>query len=212
MTVEAHRFNMGLEARTPHDGWPVRLMGEVAAKDVAGDVALVRIKGRTAMPYVARFVAAGDEPDPGTTVISLGIDGGTRLESWSTRVRDVKWFSMSPARAKPTGRGQTTKKIPTNQYTATEDPADGRPFLLTERAPIPGRSGGGLFLRDGRLVGVCVGRVERPKVAPMESSRALTPCATFTRKQLGRCRQGTRSDQPSSKKPDALTVALRPSV
>ena len=77
VTVEAHRFNMGLEARTPHDGWPVRLIGEVAAKDVAGDVALVRIKGRTAMPYVARFVAAGDEPDPGTTVISLGIDGGT---------------------------------------------------------------------------------------------------------------------------------------
>ncbi len=179
--VEAHRFNMGLEEKTPRDGWPVKLVGEVAAQDVAGDVAVVRVKGRSAMPFVARFVAAGDEPEEGALVVSLGVDGGSRLESWSTHVQEVKWFSMSPARAKPTARGKPTQKPAANQYTAVVDPDDGRPFLITEKAPIPGRSGGGLFLTDGRLVGVCVGRIERPS---SKHTRGMFASADTVRKLL----------------------------
>ena len=35
-----------------------------------------------------------------------------------------------------------------------------RPFLLIEKPPEHGRSGGGLFTTDGTVVGVCIGRAE----------------------------------------------------
>ena len=140
VVIEVHRFNLGREHSEAVTGWPVALVGEVAAEDRSADVAVVRVRGKEAMPFVARLTAPGDEPDTGAAVTSIGVDGGAKLESWRTRVRDVSWFSMG------------------------HDPAaDPRPFLITEKAPVPGRSGGGLFLEDGRLSGVCVGRIERPR-------------------------------------------------
>jgi len=41
-----------------------------------------------------------------------------------------------------------------------EKQKEDRPFLVTTRPPEHGRSGGGLFLPGGELVGVCVGRIE----------------------------------------------------
>ena len=41
--------------------------------------------------------------------------------------------------------------------------ASARPFLITEKIPEHGRSGGGLFLANGDLVGVCVGHSELVK-------------------------------------------------
>ena len=43
------------------------------------------------------------------------------------------------------------------------DSGSARPFLITEKIPEHGRSGGGLFLANGDLVGVCVGHSELVK-------------------------------------------------
>jgi hypothetical protein len=43
------------------------------------------------------------------------------------------------------------------------DSGTDRPFLVTERIPEHGRSGGGLFDKSGKLVGVCVGHAELVK-------------------------------------------------
>jgi S1-C subfamily serine protease len=115
---------------------------EVVARDVAADVAVVRVRDREALPYVARLDVGGAGPGPGTRVTSLGIDRATRLSSWTTQVRGLTRLSREPG-------------------------ADERTFLVTTRAPELGRSGGGLFRDDGRLVGVCVGRVE------LEGGRAV---------------------------------------
>jgi hypothetical protein len=54
-----------------------------------------------------------------------------------------------------------------------------RPFLITEKIPEHGRSGGGLFQGNGELVGVCVGHAELVKgrrmgvFASPDSIRAL---------------------------------------
>jgi len=191
--VELHRYNLGLERTRPADGWPRTLAGEVAAADPAGDVAVVRLRGCPTLPYVARLTAAGDEPGRGAAVTSLGVDGGARLDSWATRVREVSWFSMGPKPADDPGTGD-------------------RPFLITDRAPEQGRSGGGLFLDGGRLAGVCVGRVEVSKgrargvFASTESVRLLLRdhdleevVARSARVVRPGAVQRTRKDQPSSK-------------
>ncbi len=165
--VELHRYNLGVERVMPPGGWPVTLPGEVAATDPAGDVALVRVQGRPALPFVARLGAVGDQPKRGAIVTSVGIDKGQKLECWSTRVRGDVWFAL--ASKKPGSKPRRTE----SQFQAPASARDGqsldpggRPFLLTVRPPERGRSGGGLFL-DGRnlvLVGVCVGRVEAETV------------------------------------------------
>ncbi|WP_165219913.1 S1 family peptidase [Aquisphaera insulae] len=134
--VELHRYNLGLEKTPATPGkWPRRLEAEQAAIDPSADVAILRIRSRVALPYVARIVQPEEEPAADVQVTSLGIDLGTKLGSWDSRLVDVLWFELNDSRAE-------------------------RPFLVTARIPEHGRSGGGLFDRDGRLVGVCVGHAE----------------------------------------------------
>lgn len=168
LSVELHRYNLGVEHALPPGGWPLRLPAEVAASDPAADVAVVRVRDRPAFPFVARIGAVGEEPSGGTVVTSVGIDGGERLRSWSTRVRAVLWLAFSPG-AKPGSEtikaNAGTKATANGKGTNPKGPVDapdagGRPFLITAKAPERGRSGGGLFLEDGRLVGVCVGRID----------------------------------------------------
>jgi S1-C subfamily serine protease len=133
--VELHRYNLGVESRQSQAGWPKVLPGEVIAADVEADVALVRLSGLTTLPFVAPLGNLEQQPRPGEPVLSVGIDLGEQIKSWETRVRGVVKLN----------RGEDSQS---------------RPFLVTERAPEHGRSGGGLFRADGRLIGVCVGRIE----------------------------------------------------
>ena len=136
VTVELHRYNLGVEKTRSSEGWPRRVVGRVVARDASADVAVVRVKGMKALPYVAKVVMEKDEPSQGTPVISVGIDKGADLNSWSSEVRGVVRLDMDR------GGGD-------------------RPFLVTTLPPEHGRSGGGLFRgADGAIVGVCVGRVE----------------------------------------------------
>lgn len=130
--VELHRYNLGVEGIGPREGWPVAVEAEVAGADEAADIAILRVRRLPALPYVARLAASDDEPARGTLVTSVGIDLGTHLSSWQARVVEVAWFEM--------------------------DGGAERPFLITTKTPEFGRSGGGLFLEDGTLVGVCIGR------------------------------------------------------
>jgi hypothetical protein len=106
------------------------------------------------LPYVARLGLADRELNPGTVVTSVGIDKGASFASWSAHVYGI-------AQLDPKQSGSE------------------HPFLLTDRGPEHGRSGGGLFLSNGDLVGVCVGRIDRKKgeavgvFAPLESIHRL---------------------------------------
>lgn len=140
--IELHRYNLGVERNQPGVGWPKFVKAAVIAADAEADVALLRVSGLTTLPYVARLSDEAGEIRPGEHVVSVGVDLGESLSSWETRVRGVMRLNRG-------GDGEA------------------RPFLVTERAPEHGRSGGGLFRDDGRLVGVCVGRIE------MTSNRAV---------------------------------------
>ncbi|QEH32561.1 hypothetical protein OJF2_10380 [Aquisphaera giovannonii] len=134
--VELHRYNLGLEkSPAPPGKWPQRVPAEQAAVDPAADVAILRIRDRVALPFVARLAQHDEEPAADVPVTSLGIDLGTKLGSWDSRLVDVLWFELNESHAE-------------------------RPFLVTARIPEHGRSGGGLFDREGRLVGVCIGHAE----------------------------------------------------
>ncbi|MDX2039511.1 MAG: serine protease [Isosphaeraceae bacterium] len=136
VVVELHRYNLGVESIKEREGWPRRVAARVVARDPAADVALVRIKGMTALPFVARLDLDTPTPERGTAVVSVGIDRGTDLNSWSSQVRGSIQLDMD--------RG-----------------GGNRPFLITSTPPEVGRSGGGLFrAADGLVIGVCVGRVE----------------------------------------------------
>jgi len=133
LKVEFHRYNLGLERDSGHGKWPRSIAAEVVGADVAADVAILQIKGQPPVPYVARLAVQGAEPRPGTLVTSIGIDRGTKLSSWATRIAEINRFEIEGTGAE-------------------------RWFLVTHRPPDFGRSGGGLFLANGDLVGVCVGR------------------------------------------------------
>jgi S1-C subfamily serine protease len=133
--VEVHRYNLGLENRREATGWPKKIPAKVVALDRAADVGVLKIGGFEAMPYVAKVAAVAGEPDRGTVVLSVGIDRGAKLSSWTTEILDHAVIDL--------------------YKTGVE-----RPFMLTEKPPEHGRSGGGLFRPDGTVVGVCVGRVE----------------------------------------------------
>jgi S1-C subfamily serine protease len=133
--VEVHRYNLGLELKREAIGWPKKIPAKVVALDREADVAVLKIGGFEAMPYVARVAAVPGEPDRGTEVLSVGIDRGAKLSSWSTEVLEHALIDL--------------------HKTGVE-----RQFVLTEKPPEHGRSGGGLFRPDGTVVGVCVGRVE----------------------------------------------------
>jgi S1-C subfamily serine protease len=200
--VELHRFNLGVEKTMPARGWPVKLPGTVAASDPVGDVAVVRVRGRAALPFVARLAAAGDEPDVGAVVRSVGVDHGELLTGWASRVMEVDWFGMARPEPKRTSRARDRDSRRPSETPAarTGDDLAGveRPFLITERAPVEGRSGGGLFDETGRLVGVCVGRAEfdhgraRGVFASPESVRRLLRendlDASVTRSETSRAR------------------------
>jgi hypothetical protein len=81
---------------------------------------------------VAALASGEAEYSPGTAVTSVGIDPETQLSSWTSRIVSLESFAID------SGRGS-------------------RPFLITARPPRHGRSGGGLFLGNGELVGVCIG-------------------------------------------------------
>jgi hypothetical protein len=162
VAVELHRYNLGVERSMPAKGWPLAIPAEVAARDPIGDVAVLRIRGRQVLPFVARLAPVGDEPKPGMVVASVGVDnGGDILESWQTDIRQLVWFRMGPQRSEHTQNfrlsdARTTRPEPSGDGIDVED----RPYLITTRAPQRGRSGGGLFRDGNRLVGVCVGRIE----------------------------------------------------
>jgi S1-C subfamily serine protease len=133
LRVELHRYNLGVERQETRGRWPRSLAAEVIAADEAADVALLRFRRTPSLPYVARLAPAAAEPAPGTVVTSVGIDLGAHLGGWTTRVARLERLEVE-------GTG-----------------AEGL-FLITPRFPEHGRSGGGLFLPNGDLVGVCVGR------------------------------------------------------
>ena len=78
------------------------------------------------------------EPAAKASLTSVGIDLGAKLSSWNTQLVEVLWFELN-------------------------DSGTERPFLVTERIPEHGRSGGGIFDKSGTLVGVCVGHAELVK-------------------------------------------------
>ena len=163
--VEVHRYNMGVEARLPEEGWPLSFTAELVAADPVGDVALLKVRGKPSFPYVAKLASEEDEPRRGSVVLSVGIDGGENLSSWATRVQETASFAMDSSRA-----GEPELLVTQPQ----------RRFLLTAKPPAHGRSGGGLFSSSGALVGVCVGRIamekqKRPQglFASVESVRKL---------------------------------------
>jgi len=134
--VELHRYNLGLERSSTQSGrWPRHVSAECVATDAAADIAVLRLRNMVALPYVARLASADDEPRTTADVTSVGIDMGSKLSSWKTRLVDIFWFELN-------------------------DSGQERPFLVTAKIPEHGRSGGGLFDADGTLVGVCVGHAE----------------------------------------------------
>ncbi len=136
ISIELHRYNLGLERTRGIPGpWPQPVAARLAAADTAADLAILRIEGLEPLPYVARLASPRREPAIDSTVTSIGIDLGTRLSGWSSRLVEVLWFELNDSR-------------------------DERLFFLTARTPEYGRSGGGLFLPGGELVGVCVGHAE----------------------------------------------------
>lgn len=155
LSVEIHRYNLGVETALPVKGWPLSIPAEVAAVDALADIAVLRVRGRLELPFVARLAAAGDEPPRGALLTSVGIDGGDRFKSWTSPLSSVIWFAMDEA-----GPGELLGR-------AGPGVESERPFLLTGRAPEHGRSGGGLFAEGGSLVGVCVGRIELTKNRPL---------------------------------------------
>jgi S1-C subfamily serine protease len=141
--VEFHRYNVGLERRggagsASRGGWPRAILAELVATDRAADLAVLRVPRLKRLPYVAQLAPEADPLEPGTVVTSVGVDLGVHLIGWSARVVGVDQFVL-------------------------EHQAEQRPFVITSRPPEHGRSGGGLFLSSGELIGVCIGRtLDRP--------------------------------------------------
>jgi S1-C subfamily serine protease len=142
LQIELRPYNLGVEGnrRELAGTWPRLVPAEVIAIDPAADVALLRVPGMTRLPYVARFDLDALDPAPGEILTSIGIDGATELIGWSTDVRGVALLDLAAL------TGQGTK-------------GDPRPFIVTTKPSVQGRSGGGLFRDDGSLVGICVGRI-----------------------------------------------------
>jgi hypothetical protein len=89
LKVEIHRFNYGgrVLSLTEGGGWPRLVPATVAAIDPGGDVALVLIRGMTALPFVARFDLEVGEPKRGEVLTSVGVDRGLHLTRWQTTIQ-----------------------------------------------------------------------------------------------------------------------------
>ena len=135
ISIELFKYNLGVERARNVAGFPRKLRATVAARDPDCDIAVLRVGGQLAFPYVARMARGGDSPANGTEVTSIGFDKGQRLIGSSTKVRRVDRVDLDR------GGGE-------------------RSFLVTDDPPELGRSGGGLFRKDGALVGVCVARAD----------------------------------------------------
>ena len=136
VSVELHPYNLGLPislSRKPE--WPKVVPGRVIARETAADVALVRVEGMKAMPYLANLAGQEERPEAGQTLTALGYDGAKALIGWRTRVEANAMVDLG------LGGGS-------------------RPYVVTERPSVEGRSGGALFREDGTVVGVCTGRFE----------------------------------------------------
>ena len=150
--VELHRYNVGRE-RMPakSGGWPRPLPASLAAADAAADLAVLRIEKLAALPYVARLAPDQGQIAPDSTVTSVGIDLGAKLTSWTTQLVKTVRFELN---------GSHSERL----------------FLITTNTPEHGRSGGGLFLANGELVGVCVGHaplVEGRRVGVFASRESI---------------------------------------
>jgi S1-C subfamily serine protease len=134
--VELHRYNLGLE-HTPNLArrWPRQINAQEVATDPTSDVAILRVREMVALPFVARLAEKDAEPPARAELTSVGVDLGAKLSSWNTRLVETLWFEL-------------------------DDNGTDRPFLVTERIPEHGRSGGGLFDPSGRILGVCIGHAE----------------------------------------------------
>jgi S1-C subfamily serine protease len=133
IVVELHRYNVGRE-RTPAKpgSWPRTIPASLAAADTAADLAVLRIENVVALPYVARLAPDQGPLAPDSSVTSVGIDLGAKLTTWTTQLVKTVRFELNDSHSE-------------------------RLFLITTHTPEHGRSGGGLFLANGELVGVCVG-------------------------------------------------------
>ena len=145
--IELHRFNLGIEGRKLGGNWPKVVSATVVAADPEADVALLRVDGLSKLPYVARFAGDLDAVPPnGTAVTSVGIDHASDLNSWESEIRGTALLSRSSTEEE--GGDEAAHR------------RHSRLFLVTKHAPIHGRSGGGLFNEDGRLIGLCVARID----------------------------------------------------
>lgn len=154
MAVEIHRFNLGIEGRKLGGEWPKVVPARLVAIDPAGDVALLELNGLAALPYVARLADPLDQaPRTGARVTSIGIDHASELIGWDSHVRGTARLTRSA----PDADDQTAAGAD-----AIPEGDDGRVrlFLITADPPVEGRSGGGLYTDDGRLIGLCVGRIK----------------------------------------------------
>ena len=135
--MELHRYNLGMERKTPAPGhWPRRIRR--GARGLRPPPPTWRSSGSRACSRCLMspgWRPAITDPPPDSIVTSIGIDLGTELAGWSSRIVETLSFELNDSREQ-------------------------RPFLITEKIPEHGRSGGGLFLANGELVGVCVGHAE----------------------------------------------------
>ncbi|MEW4569605.1 serine protease [Tautonia sp. JC769] len=153
--IELHRFNLGIEGRKLGGSWPKVVPATILAADLDADVAVLRVEGLARLPHVARLDDSLAEPLPeGFPVTSVGIDQASDLNSWDSRIRGTALLSRNQA-----DEGGSAFTSP-SQDRDRAPPRDPRLFVITEHPPIQGRSGGGLYSSKGRLLGVCVGRIE----------------------------------------------------
>ena len=137
LSIQIFPYNLGWENVRTVQGFPRRLRASIAARDPDIDLAVLRVRGQLAFPYVAR-IARGDRPlTPGLAVTSIGFDRGERLIGFPTRLWQMDRVDLN--------RG-----------------GGARSFLITQNPPEIGRSGGGLFLEDGTLIGICLARAQLP--------------------------------------------------
>jgi len=190
VVVELHRYNLGMErvaaARGP---WPRAVSATLLATDTASDLAILRIAKMRALPYVARLARDNADPPADSIVNSIGIDLGTNLTGWSTKLVETLTIELNNHR-------------------------EPRPFLITEKIPEHGRSGGGLYLANGELAGVCVGHAELIKgremgvFASRESIRLLLADHKLTAAIV---RSETRQARLRGRSPQANVAARAPS-
>ncbi|RUL85834.1 S1 family peptidase [Tautonia sociabilis] len=164
LQIELHRYNLGIEGRKLGGNWPKVVPARAVAADPEADVAVLLVEGLAKLPYVASIDTGIDRPPTeGAAVVSVGIDHASDLNSWESRVRGTAWLSRTAASPEgdgpdpgPRGKGGTP-----------------RLFLITEHPPIKGRSGGGLFSSEGKLLGLCVGRIEIKQAGGEEAAIGL---------------------------------------